>query len=54
MSIQENWFEHSIIIDQDGVLLDDYHNELRDEEGGVVYIPKEEWINCIIIKREEF
>ena len=24
------------------------------EVNGVVYVPKEEWVNCIVIKREEF
>lgn len=51
MSIRETWYEHSNIIDEDGILLDEYHNELRDEDGIVIYIPENEWANCQMIRR---
>jgi len=44
--IRQNWFEFSTIIDEDGILLDDSGNELRDEEGQIICIPKREWKYC--------
>jgi hypothetical protein len=48
--IKQNWFEFSNIIDKYGILLDDSLNELRDEEGQIICIPKKEWKYCKQIK----
>ena len=50
MSIAETWWEHSNKINEDGVLLDDYGNELRDEDGAVIYVPEKDWVNCEMIR----
>lgn len=50
--IKNNWFEFSNHINANGLLLDDNYNELRDENGEIIYIPRNEWHNCKIIKGE--
>jgi len=44
--IKDNWQEFSNIIDEDGILLDDNLNEIRDEEGATVYVSEEYWSFC--------
>ena len=36
-------------IDENGILLDDDYNELRDEEGGAIHIPEKDWKHYKII-----
>lgn len=52
--IKQNWFEFSNIIDKYGILLDDSLNELRDEEGQIICIPKKEWKYCKQINQGEY
>jgi len=42
-------YEHSQFIDESGILLDDDYNELRDEEGCAIHIPKKDWKHYKII-----
>jgi phage pi2 protein 07 len=36
-------------ISENGILLDDDYNELRDEEGGAIHIPEKDWKHYKII-----
>ena len=40
-------------INEGGILLDDDNNELRDEEGCIIHIPKKDWKHYKIITERE-
>lgn len=52
METKDKWWEHSNIIDSQGILLDDNYNELRNDDGQIIIVPKKDRKYCIIVNRD--